>query len=130
MLVKLSLIIYILISFEVGMVLIVLPLTSYWDNNFFLYFLTDKLHVEWLSEFLQSRYMRSAVVVLGAINISSGVWEIYRFRDSVRAFTLRERQSDEATKPVTAEPKAIQSAYLPDQRPSSASSTSEPTDRV
>ena len=39
---KVTVIVYILICFEVGVLLAILPWTSYWDDNFFLYFLTGR----------------------------------------------------------------------------------------
>jgi hypothetical protein len=41
---KVTAIIYILICFEVGILLVILPWTPYWDDNFFLNYITSKLH--------------------------------------------------------------------------------------
>lgn len=123
---KLTVIVYILICFEVGILLLILPWTSYWDDNFFLYFLSGKMRAEWLAEWLVSGYMRGAVTGLGAINIGAGLWEISRFRDSVRAFTAWEARPDDAATLDAVEASAPAPAPLPDHRPASTPpSTSE-----
>ena len=43
---KLTVIVYILFCFEVGVLLVILPWTLYWDDNFFLYFLSGKMHAQ------------------------------------------------------------------------------------
>ena len=63
---KISVIVYILICFEIGILLLILPWTQFWDDNFFLFFLTGKLNATWLPDFLTSRYVRGAVSGLGA----------------------------------------------------------------
>ncbi|MBX3278488.1 MAG: hypothetical protein KF868_10850 [Acidobacteria bacterium] len=113
---KLTVIVYILICFEVGILLLILPWTSYWDENFFLYFLSGKLRAEWLAEWLTSGYVRGAVTGLGAVNIGAGIWELSRFRHSVRAFTAWEAQPDDGPPHSAAEASAPASAALPDNR--------------
>ena len=92
---KLTVIVYILICFEVGVLLVILPWTLYWDDNFFLYFLSGKMHAQWFAEVVQSGYVRGMVTALGAINICAGLVEAYRFRESVRRFAAWESPSDE-----------------------------------
>lgn len=80
---KLSVILYIIICFEIGALLAILPWTDYWENNFFLYFLSAKLHLSGIINVVQSGYARGAVTGLGLLNILLGFLEIFRFRQSV-----------------------------------------------
>ena len=85
---KLTVIVYILICFEVGFMLVVLPwLPAYWDDNFFLYFITGKLNSPGLQSFLTSGWMKGLVTGLGLVNIAAGVWDIFKFRASVAALS-------------------------------------------
>lgn len=80
---KITVIVYILICFEVGILLVVLPWTPFWYDNFFLFFLTGKLNASWLPGFLTSGYVRGAVSGLGALNILAGLWDMFKFRENV-----------------------------------------------
>ena len=120
---KVTVIVYILICFEVGVLLAILPWTSYWDDNFFLYFLTSKLNAPSLVTFLQSGYARGAVTGLGLLNVLAGVRDIIKFQESVHALALLEAPLAEPINPVT--PVTIDSTVapsitLPDNRPPSA----------
>ncbi len=88
--VKITVIVYILICLEVGLLLVVLPWTPYWNENLFIDFINSRLHAAWLSAALQSGYMRGAVTGLGALNILAGLLDVVRFRDSVQALTAWE----------------------------------------
>jgi len=116
---KVTVIVYILICFEVGVLLAILPWTSYWQDNFFLYFLTAKLHTPALESFLQSGYVRGAVTGLGLLNIFAGLRDIFKFRESVFALATLEAPPVEAAKPVAVESTVAPSITLPDHRPPS-----------
>lgn len=113
---KISVIVYILICFEIGILLLILPWTQFWDDNFFLFFLTGKLNATWLPDFLTSRYVRGAVSGLGALNILAGLRDIFKFRESVQALITPDIPSHEETQ---LEPSAAQTAALSDQQPPS-----------
>ena len=81
---KITVIVYILICFEVGIMLLILPWTRYWDDNFFLYFITSKLNAPGLLAFFTSGWVRGTVTGLGVINILAGLRDLIRFRESVR----------------------------------------------
>jgi len=81
---KITVIVYILISFEIGILLMIIPWKPYWDDNFFLYFITGKLHAVWMATFLKHKLVRGAVSGLGVLNILAGVYDIFKFRESVR----------------------------------------------
>lgn len=80
---KISVIVYILICLEVGVLLAYLPWSPFWYENFFLSFLVHKLHANWLVPFLQSGYVKGAVSALGIVNILAGLRDIFKFRESV-----------------------------------------------
>ncbi|MCS6886082.1 MAG: hypothetical protein RMM17_13585 [Acidobacteriota bacterium] len=84
---KLTIIFYILICFEVGIILLILPWHTYWEENFFLYYAAAKLHWQWLIDFAHSGYVRGAVSGIGIINLLIGCWEIVDFRKTVTALS-------------------------------------------
>ena len=67
--VVLSQVVYLLFCVEVGMVLLLLPWTLLWDNNFF--FSLQPHH----SEFWLSNHLRGAVSGVGLVNLWMGVDE-------------------------------------------------------
>ncbi|HMV48136.1 MAG TPA: hypothetical protein PLD20_15295 [Blastocatellia bacterium] len=81
---KITVVVYILISFEIGILLMIIPWKPYWDDNFFLYFITGKLHAAWMATFLKHKLVRGAVSGLGVLNILAGIYDIIKFRESVR----------------------------------------------
>jgi len=82
---KITVIVYILICFEVGTLLLILPWSPYWEDNFFLYYINSKLNASWVPTLLMSGYVRGAVTGLGALNILAGLRDIFKFRESVAA---------------------------------------------
>lgn len=84
---KVTVIVYILICFEIGIMLIVLPWTPYWYDNFFLYFITGKLNAPGLQAFITSGWIKGLVTGLGIINILAGILDILKFRASVAALS-------------------------------------------
>ncbi len=115
---KVTVIVYILICFEVGVLLAILPWTSYWDDNFFLYFLTSKLNAPSLVTFLQSGYARGAITGLGVLNVLAGVRDIIKFQESVETLASLEAPLPEPANSITID--STPSITLPDNRPPSA----------
>ena len=118
---KITVIVYILICFEVGIMLLILPWTRYWDDNFFLYFVTGKLNSPGLFSFLTSGWVRGAVTGLGIVNILAGLRDVLKFRESVR--TLSGHESYPVPPPAANPVDGIatyQAVNLPDHRPPSA----------
>lgn len=100
--VKLTIVFFILICFEIGILLVILPWvpSPSWNENYLLVLAADKMHWPWLAVAIKSGYARGAVTGLGLLNIMLGVWEIIYFRKTARAFQM-EWQSDESnTKPI------------------------------
>ena len=86
--VKLTIIFFILICFEIGILLVILPWVPNpsWNENYLLVLAADKMHWPWLALAMKSGYARGAVSGLGVLNIMLGVWEIVNFKRTSRAF--------------------------------------------
>ena len=82
---KLTLVLFIMVCFELGFLLIFLPWHRSWQDNNFLYFISDALGAPGLRQVVLSGYFRGAVTGLGAINVLIGIREILHFPESVRA---------------------------------------------
>lgn len=85
---KLTVVFFILICFEIGALLVILPWLNYpsWTENFLLIAAVDKLQYNWLATVVKSGYLRGAVTGLGLLNITLGLWEIINFNKTVRRF--------------------------------------------
>ena len=70
----LSQIVFLLFCLEVGLVLLLLPWTLLWDNNYF-FSLQPRHGSLWLSN-----YLRGAISGLGMVNLWMAVEEIQRIR--------------------------------------------------
>jgi hypothetical protein len=85
---KITVIVYILICFEVGVLLLILPwYSAFWDENFFLYYVTDKFHATWIPDLLTSGFVKGIVTGIGVLNILAGLLDVFKFRESVAALT-------------------------------------------
>ncbi|HUQ32776.1 MAG TPA: hypothetical protein VM095_11700 [Pyrinomonadaceae bacterium] len=117
---KLSVIFYIVLCLEVGIVLTLLPWyspfgLSDWGDNFFLLYAAQKTGLQGLQYAVSSGWVRGAVSGLGLLNLGIAAWEIAHFRQTVRAL-----QGTPAKPPVVATqlqnaaPSATAANYLPD----------------
>ncbi len=83
---KITVIVYILICFEVGILLLILPWTpEFWEENFFLYYVTGKLNSALIHTVLTSGYVKGIVTGIGLLNILAGLRDLFKFRESVAA---------------------------------------------
>jgi hypothetical protein len=89
---KLSVIFYIILCLEIGIVLTLLPWVpqgtlglSDWGNNYFLLYAARKTGIHALQTVVASGWMRGAVTGVGLLNIGIAFWEIFHFRQTVRA---------------------------------------------
>jgi hypothetical protein len=87
---KLSVIFYILLCLEVGIVLTVLPWyhpfgLSDWADNYFLLYAAQKTGLRGIQHTVSSGWFRGAVTGLGIINLVMAFWEMAHFRQTVRA---------------------------------------------
>ena len=71
---KLFALIFIVFCLEIGIVLLVLPWSEYWDNNFFAALTPGWEHL-WANS-----YLRGAVSGLGLVNIYISFGELFRLR--------------------------------------------------
>src|SRR6185503_3446259 len=118
---RLSVIFYIILCFEIGIVLTVLPWLQHgwlglsdWGSNYFLLLAAHKTGYG-LQRFIASGWVRGAVSGIGIINLAMGIWELVHFRQTVRALDAgpplveSSRQNSEHAvldhaKPVKADP--------------------------
>jgi hypothetical protein len=92
---KLSVIFYIILCLEIGIVLTLLPWIpqgtlglSDWGNNYFLLYAARKTGSYTLQTVVASGWMRGAVTGIGLLNLGIAFWEIFHFKQTVR--TLQE----------------------------------------
>jgi hypothetical protein len=117
---KLTILFFILICFEIGVLLTLLPWLSYpsWNENYLLFLLADKLHLSGLSRWMTSGYVRGAITGLGLLNIWIGIVEIVNFKKTVQFFQV-ELQGKE----LDAAP--LEAVVIPDNRQAETPSPSE-----
>jgi hypothetical protein len=119
---KLSVIFYIVLCLEVGIVLTLLPwmhvisfLPTFglgdWGDNYFLLYAAQKTGIQSLQSAVSSGWVRGAVSGLGLLNLGIAVWEIAHFRQTVSA--LQGNQAKPAAQPKNAAQPAT-ADYLPD----------------
>jgi len=94
---RLTVIFYIILCLEIGIVLTALPWVSHgflglsdWGNNYFLLVASRRVGVG-VQRFVASGWIRGAVSGIGILNIGMALWELINFRRTVRA--LDESQS-------------------------------------
>src|SRR5688500_12063843 len=110
---KLSVIFYIILCFEIGIVLTLLPWIpqgtlglSDWGNNYFLLYAARQTGSYGLQTFVASGWMRGAVTGIGLLNLGIAFWEIFHFSQTVRA--LQESVEPAASSSNNADPSASQ----------------------
>jgi hypothetical protein len=88
---RLSVIFYIILCLEIGIVLTVLPWVPHgwlglsdWGNNYFLLLAAHKGGYG-IQRVIASGWVRGAVSGLGILNLGMGLWELFNFRQTVRA---------------------------------------------
>lgn len=89
---KLSVIFYIILCLEIGIVLTLLPWIpqgflglSDWGNNYFLLYAARKTGFYQLQSVVASGWVRGAVTGLGILNLGMAFWEIFHFRQTLNA---------------------------------------------
>src|SRR5260370_9097231 len=119
---RLSVIFYIILCLEIGIVLTALPWVphgwlglSEWGNNYFLLLASHKVGYG-LHRFMASGWVRGAVSGIGILNLGMGLWELMNFRQTVRALDsglpsvessrqkFAERLAADDTRPAKADP--------------------------
>ncbi|MEP6569399.1 MAG: hypothetical protein ABJC10_06450 [Acidobacteriota bacterium] len=89
---KLSVIFYIILCLEIGIVLALLPWIpqgtlglSDWGSNYFLLYAARKTGIHAIQTVVASGWIRGAVTGVGLLNIGIAFWEIFHFRQTVQA---------------------------------------------
>ena len=89
---KLSVIFYIILCLEIGIVLTLLPWIpqgflglSDWGNNYFLLYAARKTGFYGLQGVIASGWIRGAVTGLGLLNLGMAFWEIFNFKQTLHA---------------------------------------------
>jgi hypothetical protein len=96
---RVTVIFYIILCLEVGIVLTFLPwihvlpfLPSFglgdWGDNFFLLYASQKMGLQGLRPVVASGWVRGAVSGIGVLNLVIAFWEITHFRQTVRALQV------------------------------------------
>jgi hypothetical protein len=96
---RITVIFYIILCLEVGIVLTLLPwihvlpfLPSFglgdWGDNFFLLYASQKMGLQGLQPVIASGWVRGAVSGLGVLNLFIAFWEITHFRQTVHALQV------------------------------------------
>jgi hypothetical protein len=91
---KLTVIFYIILCLEAGLVLTFLPWVhpfglADWGDNFFLVYLAHKTGLPGLQHAIASGWVRGAVTGLGLLNFAMAFWEIAHFRQTVRTLNVQ-----------------------------------------
>jgi|SRR5437667_11461989 len=88
---RLSVVFYIILCFEIGFILTVLPWVPHgwlglsdWGNNYFLLLAAHRAGYG-VQRFVSSGWVRGAVSGIGILNLAMGLWELIHFRKTVRA---------------------------------------------
>ncbi len=115
---KLSVIFYIVLCLEIGIVLALLPWVpqgwlgfSDWGNNYFLLYAAQKTGFFQLQSVVASGWVRGAVSGVGILNLGIAFWEIFHFRQSVGALQASAYAPDSAKKNA---PPVVKADHLPD----------------
>src|ERR1044072_6056952 len=89
---KLSVIFYIILCLEIGIFLTVLPWwpqgmwgISDWGNNYFLLYAARQTGIHGLQAVVASGWVRGGVSGVGLLNLGIAFWEIFYFKQTVRA---------------------------------------------
>lgn len=109
---RLSVIFYIILCLEIGIVLTVLPWVPHgwlglsdWSNNYFLLLAAHKAGYG-VQRWVASGWVRGAVSGIGILNLGMGIWELINFRHTVRTLDAGqpsvESSRQKSPAPVTA----------------------------
>lgn len=112
---RLSVIFYIILCLEIGIVLTLLPWVPHgwmglsdWGNNYFLLLAAHKTGYG-LQRLVSSGWVRGAVSGVGLLNITMGIWELIHFRKTVRALDAGAASVESSPKPIS-QPEATNEA--------------------
>src|SRR5688500_902170 len=86
---RLTVIFYIVLCLEAGIVLTVVPWMQVfgmgdWGDNYLLLYASQKIGLEGLQQAVGSGWVRGAVTGLGLLNLAMAFWEMAHFNETVR----------------------------------------------
>ncbi len=95
MVAKLTVIFFIILCLEAGIVLTVLPWVGIgglgdWGDNFLLAFVSAKTNLPILQKTVASNWFRGAITGLGILNLIIAFWEIAHFEKAVKMLEAKE----------------------------------------
>ncbi len=110
---KLTVIFYIVLCLEAGLVLTLLPWMQPfglgdWGDNFFLLYFVQKTGLYELQQIVSSGWVRGAITGLGLLNLALAFWEMWNFRRTVGLL-----QTKEAAPTAAARVPAIENVQTP-----------------
>ena len=112
---KLSVIFYIILCLEIGIVLTLVPWwpqgmlgLSDWGNNYFLLYAAQKTGLHSLQTVVASGWVRGAVSGVGLLNVGIAFWEIFNFKRTVAAL---QHHTTSPYKPVD----RVSPSYIPER---------------
>jgi hypothetical protein len=115
---RLSVIFYIILCLEIGIFLTVLPWwpqgmwgLSDWGNNYFLLYAARKTGLQGLQTVVASGWVRGAVTGVGLLNLGIAFWEIFNFKQTVRAL---QQQTEGPPRAKKHEPASTATDSVPD----------------
>jgi len=113
---KLSVIFYIILCLEIGIVLTVLPWwpqgmwgLNDWGNNYFLLYAARATGIQGLQSVIASGWVRGAVSGVGLLNIGIAFWELFNFNRTVAAL---QQQTSTPSRPANNAAPTSTSDYL------------------
>jgi hypothetical protein len=80
-------VVYIVLCFAMGLLLLFVPWLSSWTANYFVH------HYPWIGAAARNYYARGAVSGIGLADIGLGVYEAWRYRQQSRALAAVARMS-------------------------------------
>ncbi len=108
---RISVIFYIVLCLEIGIFLTVLPWwpqgmwgLSDWGNNYFLLYAARKMQSQGLQAVIASGWVRGAVTGVGLLNLGIAFWEIFNFKQTVRALQRQIASSDKPARNAALSP--------------------------
>jgi len=114
---RLSVIFYIVLCLEIGVVLTLLPWVpqgtlglSDWGNNYFLLYAARKTGLYGLQTVVASGWVRGAVTGVGLLNVGIAFWEIFHFKQTVRALQESTEPRSNSKKDAAPVPEVIPAA--------------------
>jgi len=117
---KLSVIFYIVLCLEIGIVLTLLPWVpqgtlglSDWGNNYFLLYAARKTGFYALQTVVASGWVRGAVSGIGLLNVGIAFWEIFHFKQTVRALQESTEPQNSSNNDAAAATKSDEPAKSP-----------------